>query len=222
MSTTPTANESHPLTEVLAPQRGGSGSGSGSDSGSAATHLKDTAKQEDDAAATTEPADPIASVLTNPDTLSRPLLFLDVPDVPSAARTCKLWNRALDCPETETTLWLGLIRTHRPVLERITGMLPDDVGDAAANLRPTDDIPPPSKRWKMQFKREVLIARHKCALPVKPLSSYFFEIRFSAREDKVPRKKLTEEHVVRLQSSLFLQEEMKENGRVHTVVVSAK
>ena len=208
MSTKRSADVVNPPGDEAAPS-------SGSHTEPAAKRHKTT--EESDTATTTEPTDPIKSVLTNPDTLSKALLFLDVPDVPSAARTCKFWNQELD--SSEGTLWLGLVRKHHPMLQRITNMLPDNVG---LNLQPANGIPPPSKRWKMQFKREVLIARHKCALPVKPLSSYFFEIRFSAREDKVPRKKLTEEHVVRLQSSLFLQEEMKENGRVHTVVVSAK
>jgi len=166
----------------------------------------------------TEPADPITSVLTNPDTLSRSLLFLDVPDMPSAARTCKFWNRTLADSETETTLWLGLVRKHHPMVERITNMLPDDVGDAAVNVRPAEDgIPAPSKRWKMQFKRQVFLEslpRVYTPPECKPLSSYFFEIRFSTRKASGPRQQFNYD--------LFWQENMEEVGRVHTVVESAK
>ena len=183
-------------------------------SGSAAK----TTKKEDTAATTTEPADPITTVLTNPDTLSRSLLFLDVSDVPSAARTCKFWNRTLTDSETENTLWLGLIRKHHPMAERIANMLPDDVGDAAANVRPAEDgIPPPSKRWKMQFKRQVFLESLPRADPpptCKPLSSYFFEIRFLTRKTSGPRQQYN--------ANLFGQEDMEEVGRVHTVVESAK
>ena len=183
---------------------------SGSDSEPAAKRLKTTG--ESDTATTAEPADPITTVLTNPDTLSKALLFLDVPDVLSAARTCKIWNQTLD--SSEDTLWLGLVRKHHPMLERITNMLPDNVG---LNVQPTNGIPAPSKRWKMQFKRQKLIRFYeKCPPLDKPLSSYFFEIRFSAFEA------VQDNHIVPGDSLAGYYQLHREKGTVHTVVESAK
>lgn len=104
-------------------------------------------------------ADPIQSVLTNPDTLSKTLLCLNVEDIPSAARTCKVWNITLD--SIQDKLWLGLVREHHPTLETIRSMLPD-VGVG----------------WKETFKRRRTVRAPDCNHPPssKPLSSYVFEV----------------------------------------------
>ena len=69
----------------------------------------------------------------------------------------------------------------------------------------------------MQFKRQAFLeslprayTRPEC----KPLSSYFFEIRFSTRKASGPRQQFNYD--------LFWQEDMEKFGRVHTVVESAK
>ena len=203
MSTKRSADVANPPGDEAAPS-------SGSHTEPAAKRHKTT--EESDTATTTEPTDPITSVLTNTDTLSKTLLFLNVPDVPSAAMTCKFWNQELD--SSEATLWLGLVRKHHPMLERITNMLPDNVG---LNVQPANGIPPPSKRWKMQFKRQKLICFWpQCTPPDKPLSSYFFEIRFSTFGE------VQDSHVLpgdRLAGHYQL---YREKGNVHTVVESAE
>ena len=122
--------------------------------------------------------DPIRACLLNPDVpLAKMMLFLDVDDVPDAARTCKCWRDILVSIEDE--LWLGLVRKHRPSVERITALLPDHVGKATSAA--SDDIPPPSRSWKRQFQRHRMIegpSRHVSLRP-KPLDSYFFEVQYT-------------------------------------------
>ena len=118
-------------------------------------------------------ADPIQSVLTNPDTLSKALLCLDAQDVPAAARTCKVWNETLE--SIQDKLWLGLVREHHPTLETIRSMLRDDDGDGSGSV--------PCKSWKNLFKRRRTITSGEGgALPPgiypRALGSYFFEVIF--------------------------------------------
>lgn len=68
-----------------------------------------------------------------------------------------------------------------------------------------------------EFKRQAFLESLPRAyiLPeCKPLSSYFFEIRFSTRKASGPRQQFN--------YNLFWQENMEEVGQVHTVVESAK
>ena len=144
-------------------------------SNSASKRIKTTSTKQKDVVTTSpaadEPADPVKSVLTNPDTLSKALLCLDVQDIPSAARTCKIWNSTLDSVEDE--LWLGLMRKHHPTLETIRSMLPDDDGADGGNV--------PCKSWKNLLKRRWTISRSEggplpLGLYLRQLGSYFFEV----------------------------------------------
>ena len=124
--------------------------------------------------------DPKHACLLNPDDvpLARVMLFLDVPDIPAASRICKCWMSALQSVEDE--LWLGLVRRHRPSVERITKLLPDHVGKEEGTSSGNDGIPPPSRNWKRQFQRHAMIEKYdspKVTDP-KPLDSYFFEIQY--------------------------------------------
>lgn len=109
--------------------------------------------------------------------LAEMMLYLDIDDTPSAARTCKHWRDVLSTVENE--LWLGLIRKHHPSVEIITALLPDHVGEEKSVA--SGDIPPPSRSWKKQLKRHRLIeAWDPCeSLSSKPLDSYFFEVQYT-------------------------------------------
>ena len=122
--------------------------------------------------------DPIRACLLNPDVpLAKMMLYLDVVDIPSAARVCKCWRDLMSTIEDE--LWLGLVRKHLPSVERITALLPDHVGKA--NNVASGDIPPPSRSWKRQFQRHRMIneSTPRVPLPSQPLDSYFFEVQYT-------------------------------------------
>ena len=120
-----------------------------------ATHTSSPNDAEDEPAT----SNPTKSVLTNPDTLSKALLCLDVRDIPSVARTCKVWNSTLG--SVEDKLWLGLVRKHHPTLETIKAMLADN-----------------GASWKETFKRRRTIKAPDWIDPplAKPLDSYVFEV----------------------------------------------
>jgi len=125
--------------------------------------------------------DPTRACLLNPDVpLAKIMLFLDIADIPSAARTCKCWRDLLSTIEDE--LWLGLVRKHVPSVERITALLPDHV-EKAKNVA-SGDIPPPSRSWKRQFQRHRLIRARNHLMPplleyYQPLDSYYFEVQYT-------------------------------------------
>lgn len=125
---------------------------------------KDTGDTVPTATTTSPPADadPIQSVMANPDTLSKALLCLDVQDISAAARTCKVWNATLD--SIADVLWLGLVRKHHPTLVTIRSMLLSNDGGIAS--------------WKDDFKRRRTIKAPELIHPppAKPLDSYVFEV----------------------------------------------
>lgn len=90
-----------------------------------------------------------AAVTLPPDTLTSTFGYLDLVDIPWAARVAKDWSRALrstgenevcrgsdggDDSKKQAGLWLSLIRKHYPTVERITRMLPEDCGEEAASI----------------------------------------------------------------------------------------
>ena len=134
--------------------------------------------------------DPVLGVVLNPDTLSKVLRYIDIPDVPPVSRTCKIWNQIL--VPMEQTLWKGLVARHNPTLVQITDMLPDDVGEGQARktMKAQSDgttitLPPPSKNWKDQMKRQMILKNSDYEVHEAPLKddidSYVFEIRYKVK-----------------------------------------
>ena len=94
------------------------------------------------------------AVTLPPDTLSSTFGYLDLGDVPSAARVARDWSQILrsmgdketcsrsigigqDTPGREPAgLWLSLIRKHHPAVERITEMLSAGCGEGAVVKEP--------------------------------------------------------------------------------------
>ena len=160
-----------------------SGGGGNANNSSAAMRLKT------DGANT----DPISGALLNPDILSKALRCIDVSEVLPVAQTCKIWNQTLE--SVEHTLWKGLVAKHNPTLVQITDMLPDDVGEGQApkTMKANSDgtiitVPPPSKNWKDQMKRHVILHNSDYELqraPLKSIDSYIFEIRCKVKLRKV-------------------------------------
>ena len=158
--------------------------------------------------------DPIRACLLNPDVpLAKMMLFLDVDDVPDAARTCKCWRDILVSIEDE--LWLGLVRKHRPSVERITALLPDHVGKATSAA--SDDIPPPSRSWKRQFQRHRMIEdpSRRVSLRPQPLDSYFFEVQYTLL-DAVNRNMRDQVSIVIESASLSIDRGENHIGLRHT------
>ena len=151
--------------------------------GSGGEHSAGKRRKQDDAMCADDAADPTKACLLNPEDvpLAKVLLFLNVADIPSAARACKCWRDALNAVEDE--LWLGLVRRHYPSLEHITNLLPEHIGKAGEDAaRKSDDIPAPSRSWKRQFQRHKLIKRDTDPYderpPPKSLDEYFFEVQY--------------------------------------------
>ena len=163
MSTTDTAKRSA-YDDKLTVEGGGDGGG--------ANNSPATKRLKTDATIT----DPTSEVVLNPDILSKALLCIDISEVPPVAQTCKVWKYTLDA--VEQTLWKGLVEKHCPSLIRITNMLPDSGGEDKPNIS-VKGIPVPSKNWKSQFKRRVMVkpGGAKSIGKTKPLESYLFEVR---------------------------------------------
>lgn len=150
-------------------------------------------------AAMTVKAERSPAAVTLPlDTLTSTFGYLDLVDIPWVARVAKDWTRALrsmgenevckgsdggDDAKKQAGLWLSLIRKHYPTVERITRMLPEDLGEDAASIvkeppakkhrgdcsgdvtangnAGQTKIPAPSKNWRRQFQRAHMLAhRH--------------------------------------------------------------
>ena len=87
-------------------------------------------------------------------------------------------------------------RQAQPTLVRITDMLPDNVGNGQApkTMRAKSDgstiaVPPPSKNWKDQMKRHVILSNrdykvHRHFPSRKGIDSYAFEIRYTVKLHK--------------------------------------
>ena len=122
-------------------------------------------------------------------------------DVPSVAVTCRDWNAALKTVEDE--LWLGLVRKHCPVVEEVTKLLElptttseqsGDCGCPGAKTGSSRNVPVPSRSWRNQFQRHVLLnkssevdasAQVKADKPPpKPLSSYLFQVDLVLHKEK--------------------------------------
>lgn len=119
------------------------------------------------------------------DLLTSSLLYLDVGDIPSALAVCKDWRKALQSAEDQ--LWLGLVRKHCPSVEEITNLLElspkKELGGSGGSIGgvTTSGIPPPSKSWRRQFQRHLLLSKPDGSAtvqkpPPKPLSAYLFKV----------------------------------------------
>jgi len=121
--------------------------------------------------------------------------YVDVRDTASVALTSKGWAEALR--QVEDTLWLNLVRKHHPIIEKLTLLLPASSAavDDGSSLQssPTSatgsdtTLPPPSRRWKDQFKRRhMLVHKDHIAAEVAskeprtptPISSYLLQVDF--------------------------------------------
>ena len=119
------------------------------------------------------------------DLLTSSLLYLDVGDIPSALAVCKDWRKALQSAEDQ--FLLGLVRKHCPSVEEITNLLElspkKELGGSGGSIGgvTTSGIPPPSKNWRRQFQRHLLLGKSDGSAaaekpPPKPLSAYLFKV----------------------------------------------
>lgn len=124
------------------------------------------------------------------DLLASSLLYLDLGDLSAALAVCKDWRKALQSVEDE--LWLGWVRKHCPSVEEITNLLelsPKKELPAGCNgntgTGTTSGIPSPSKNWRRQFQRHLLLSQPDRSAasaaavekpPPKPLSAYLFKV----------------------------------------------
>lgn len=129
------------------------------------------------------------------DLLSNAFEYVDVRDTASVALTSKGWAEALR--KIEDTLWLTLVRKHHPIIEKLTLLLPASAAagaDGGASLQSSSrsatgsnsTLPPPSRRWKDQFKRRHMLIHkdHSAEVASKeprtptPISSYLLQVDF--------------------------------------------